>query len=204
MSDPSGYEDVLNLDESADAQQPTGQREDYLVKAPRSQIRTLQDQAKRGRDAETRAERAERELAFMRAGIDLTTERGQFFAQGYDGELTPEAIRAKAQTVGALDAAPAPTEENAGEEADQATSDTPLEEGEGDLSNVRNDLAQGAPADEQAPAEPYQEAERVYENAMAEGAPWRVAVGGAINSLANAAQRGDQRVILGRHGGARE
>ncbi len=59
--------------------------------------------------AAERADAAERELAFMRAGIDVEANpMAAYFVKGYDGEVTADAIRAKAQEVGLLQAPPPP------------------------------------------------------------------------------------------------
>jgi hypothetical protein len=39
---------------------------------------------------------AQRELAFVKAGIDPASPQAKYFVKGYDGELDPEAIRAAA------------------------------------------------------------------------------------------------------------
>ena len=61
------------------------------------------------RRAKKAREKAERELAdmkkqiaFSRAGIDTDDPKAQYFVKGYDGEVTPEAIRAEALKVGFL------------------------------------------------------------------------------------------------------
>lgn len=41
-----------------------------------------------------------RELAFARAKIDMDDPRTKYFIKGYDGDLTPEAIRAQAEADG--------------------------------------------------------------------------------------------------------
>jgi hypothetical protein len=38
---------------------------------------------------------ARRELAFLKAGVDLDSKMGQVFAKGYDGELDADAIRSE-------------------------------------------------------------------------------------------------------------
>lgn len=47
----------------------------------------------------------DRDLAFMRAGIDTTDDSPltKMFVKGYDGEITPEAIKAAALAVGFTD-----------------------------------------------------------------------------------------------------
>jgi len=58
-------------------------------------------QAKKERDElSTQIEAQKRELAFARAKIDLDDPRARYFVKGYEGELTPEAIRAEAEAAG--------------------------------------------------------------------------------------------------------
>jgi hypothetical protein len=40
---------------------------------------------------------AERKLAFVEAGIDLAAPGAKYFVKGYEGDLSPEAIRAAAE-----------------------------------------------------------------------------------------------------------
>lgn len=46
----------------------------------------------------------QRELAFMRAGIDTTDTRLSYFAKGYDGPIEPAAIKEAAMAAGFLEA----------------------------------------------------------------------------------------------------
>jgi hypothetical protein len=63
----------------------------------------LRDAAKRGKEAEARAEAAERALAFAKAGLDLTDPRVEkYFLPAYDGELDPSKIKEAAQRDGFL------------------------------------------------------------------------------------------------------
>lgn len=63
------------------------------------------------RQAEKRASKAEealktiqRERAFEKAGIDPEDAKFKYFVQGYDGELTADAVKAEAVAVGLLEA----------------------------------------------------------------------------------------------------
>lgn len=68
----------------------------------------LRREKRKGETAEARALAAEKDLAFMRAGIDTATNpMAEYFVKGYDGEMTADAIKAKAIEVGLL-AAPVP------------------------------------------------------------------------------------------------
>lgn len=64
---------------------------------------TLRREKKARKDAEDRVTKIERERAFEKAGIDPEKmPLAGYFIQGYDGEMTPEAIKAKALEVGLL------------------------------------------------------------------------------------------------------
>lgn len=60
----------------------------------------------RATTAEARIQAQDKELAFLRSGIDVNDKenaKAQMFAKGYDGELTPDAIKAAAIEVGVLE-----------------------------------------------------------------------------------------------------
>lgn len=74
-------------------------------------IRALRQKAKeRDQLANQLAER-ERELAFAKSGLDFDDPKLKYFIKGYDGELTPEAIKAKAQEDGFLAPPPPPNQQ---------------------------------------------------------------------------------------------
>jgi hypothetical protein len=77
-----------------------------------------------------------------------------------------------------------------------AQAGTPLEDGEAGFQNERRGLAVGSPGDNVPPADPYVAAQEVFDRAMADGRQWKQAAGAAFNSLANAAHRGDRRVMI--------
>ena len=64
------------------------------VGIPRKDLRALRDRSRKLDDAEKRAADAERKLAFAQAGIDLSDKRAGLFVKGYDGEHSPDAIKA--------------------------------------------------------------------------------------------------------------
>lgn len=70
-------------------------------------IKELREKANRTSAAEAEASALRREMAFDRAGVP-TEGPASYFRKAYDGEVTPEAIRAEAETAGLLSpAAPA-------------------------------------------------------------------------------------------------
>jgi hypothetical protein len=71
-----------------------------------SEWAALRKEKKARREAEEAATTASRELAFMKAGIDMDDPKAAYFVRGYDGELTSEAVKAEAIRVGFLAEAP--------------------------------------------------------------------------------------------------
>jgi DNA-binding NarL/FixJ family response regulator len=72
-------------------------QEDQAGKNPvRARMRELESEVKVLRQQADEAKGAQRELAFVKAGVDLSSNMSKYFVKGYDGELTPEAIRAAA------------------------------------------------------------------------------------------------------------
>lgn len=69
---------------------------------PKGLRKALKSAEQRASELEGRATAAERKLAFLGAGIP-DTPRNQYFINGYQGELDPEAIKAKAIEDGFLD-----------------------------------------------------------------------------------------------------
>jgi hypothetical protein len=68
--------------------------------------------------AERERDEAKKALAFMKAGVDPESSKvAGYFAKAYDGELTPEAIRAQAVADGILQAAPPTAEQQAAQAA---------------------------------------------------------------------------------------
>jgi hypothetical protein len=63
----------------------------------RARMRELEQQVKAFEAKAKEAEAAQRELAFVKAGVDPDSAAAKYFVKGYDGELTAEAIRAAAE-----------------------------------------------------------------------------------------------------------
>lgn len=64
--------------------------------------RDLESRAKKADENAKAADEAKRELAFYKAGIDMTDPRMTYFVKGYDGPLTAEAIKNAATEAGFL------------------------------------------------------------------------------------------------------
>lgn len=158
-------------------------------------LRDQLEAAKADADARIEAETAtlRRELAFTKAGIDTDTPAGKIFAKGYEGELDVAAITAAASDMG-LTSAPVVTDPAAGEQT--PSPEVTLEDGEAALLNASQDLSGTPPPVDPPPADPYVEASKLHERLVDDGVDNPTAVGFALNTLANAAERGDQRVII--------
>lgn len=92
MSDEYSNED---FDAETEQQQPESPRKNDWR-------RRLEQEAEEGRRAKEEAAQARRELAFIKAGIDLDSPTGKLFAKGYDGDVSIEAVKAAAVEYGVL------------------------------------------------------------------------------------------------------
>lgn len=100
MSDDQDYDDDYDADD-----EPAPEANPRTVTLSRKQIRSLEQKA-------ARADAAERELAFAKAGVDLADPKLSYFVKGYSGDLTPDAIKQEAVNAGFL-AAPQANDEQA-------------------------------------------------------------------------------------------
>lgn len=79
------------------------------AKPDRKWVRELEKRAKGAEQAKAEAEAAKRELALLKAGINLDSPQGKLFVKAYDGDPTVEAIQAAAREYGVLDAPAEPS-----------------------------------------------------------------------------------------------
>lgn len=66
----------------------------------RAHLRRLEAENKRQAQELAEAEKAKRELTFLKAGINPDDSKAKYFVKGYDGEMTVEAIRQAAEEAG--------------------------------------------------------------------------------------------------------
>lgn len=62
--------------------------------------RGLRRAANKGKKLESENQQLKRELAFFKAGIDIDDPRMKYFAKGYEGELSADAVRQAAMEAG--------------------------------------------------------------------------------------------------------
>ncbi len=122
---------------------------------------------------------ARRELAFLKAGVDLDSKMGQVFAKGYDGELDPDAIRNEWSEL-------APKRDEA----------PPSEEG-----RIRDTFArdgQVPPDAEDFREDPSEQALREGRDVLAKGGSRERAMNAYIDRMVDAGAKKDQRVVFDR------
>jgi hypothetical protein len=76
----------------------------------RSHLKKLEQENKELRQLKVDAEAAKRKLAFVEAGVDLSSPVAEYFIKGYDGEISTEAIKSAASKLNLTpqQSAPAP------------------------------------------------------------------------------------------------
>ena len=72
----------------------------------RAQLRKVEQQLKAAEAKAKELENAARELAFVKAGVDVNAPIAKYFVKGYDGELSSDAIRVAAQEANLIQPAP--------------------------------------------------------------------------------------------------
>lgn len=96
-------------------------------------IKKLRAEAEQAKTLQKELEAKERQIAFLQAGVDTSTKLGQMLMKTYDGEMTPEAIKAEAADIGLVESSEQVVVEEVTEEQTQ-------------YQQARNNLASGATA----------------------------------------------------------
>lgn len=133
-------------------------------------------------------EKTQRELAFLKAGIDTNSPMAQYFVQGYSGELDPESIKEEATKVGLV----------SGEEEEEKTTENnnpDLTQEEKDQATNRRNLSTGALPDDNEGESPYAAARRTHKETIDAGASKDDALAAGIGKIFDAALNGDERVM---------
>jgi len=102
MGDYDVDDDLDGLDESSDEQAGDGAEQQQSSQRKPNWRRQLEARARAADQARAEADAAKRELALIRAGIDLDSPQGKLFAKAYDGEPAVDAIRKAAEEYGVL------------------------------------------------------------------------------------------------------
>lgn len=96
MSDyTQGYDDEYD-------EQPEPEKRTRTV--PRDVFKDMERKAKERDEVQKQLDAANRRLAFSDAGINTSDPKLGYFVKGYDGDMTPDAIRAAASEAGFIEA----------------------------------------------------------------------------------------------------
>ena len=144
-------------------------------------IKDLREAAERGRKASSELDTMKREMAFLKAGVDLEKKAGQLLMKAYDGDLEPELIRAEAEELGAITGA-ALTPVAEAQEIDTSTAE-------------RQALVQDSVAPEATTESPYDRGHREFQDMISKGSPKEDAAARFVSTVLEAAGQGDDRVI---------
>lgn len=127
----SEFDDVEQEDDDQDQESDQQPSE---VRLSLKDLRALRKKARQYDEVVVKTAKLEREMAFAKAKLDLDDPRIGYFVKGYDGELTSDAIRAKAEEDGFLakqETAPPSGEVQAHQRFVQAS------QGAGDVNNTK-------------------------------------------------------------------
>ena len=160
-------------------------------------ISKLREYAKRQADKAKKVDGLVKEIAFLKAGVDVTSRKGKAFMAVFDGDVNDiEALKADALdfdpsiVVGATASTTTPGADTLGESGQvgtEATQDTG--------TNLRQALSDGAqPGD--AKTDVVAEAMSLARKAIEDGSTEEKAIGGLVNAIANGAANGNIPVIL--------
>lgn len=122
----------------------TDQQEETPEQNESDGIKALRARAEKAAELERKLADYERRDAFRDAGIDLNDPRNKYFVKGYEGELSAEAIKAKAIEDGFLadvEQQERTNELQAHQRADRATSGEPpvATDFQAELANAKNE-----------------------------------------------------------------
>ncbi len=160
------------------ASAPDFDPEDYEGLQPRqttihpAELRKLRKDAKEVEGLRAQLAASSRRETFARAGIPLDHPMADYLVNGYQGELTPEAIRAEAVRLGMITSTPTSPEEIAAHQAAQAAAAggvPPSQAPDGAALLAEMGRKQFAPSDDVARANHIREIAR-----LAQQNEWRV------------------------------
>lgn len=148
-------------------------------------IKNLRAKAEQTDTQTARADAAERKLAFVEAGIPLSSKPAQGFMQTYSGDMTPEAIKAEAIEWGLIQAEGTQQSEQFGEGSDERTQ-----------QQLRDGLEGGAAGDEPPQLGGVDQALNNFKNNRAKGMGAKPATNLAFGEVIKAAATGDRQAIF--------
>lgn len=155
-------------------------------------LKDLRDAAARSKEHKAAANAAQRELAFLKAGLKVDDPIVKHVMDSYDGELTTEAVNARAKELGLerLTAGTTSTE----------TTDPNPDDGDTSQTDARKALTDGAtaPSSTDTSEDPRDKGLKEFQKALNRGENRKDASGAFFQELFDAAARGDKRVLVAR------
>ena len=91
--------------------EPENPDQSELKQISAKDLKELKRSSKEGRQAAEERDAAVRELAFFKAGVDLSHPMADYFVKGYAGEADPEAVKAEWERITGNGGQPSPTEQ---------------------------------------------------------------------------------------------
>lgn len=153
---------------------------------PEDNLAQLRQAADDGRKAREEADRARRELAFAKAGIDTESGVGKLAFNSYDGEPTKDAVLAFAAEYGI----------NPGSSEPESEPKVAITDDEKAQSRERSALStQSEPPGQEPDIDPRAAALARYKTAVQAGDTVQEASADYFGTILGAAANGDQRVI---------
>lgn len=166
------------------------QETDENTLEPDETLKDLRAAAGRSKEHAAEALAAKRELAFIKAGLNVDDPIVAHVMKSYDGELTSEAVKARATELGL---------ERLVKEA--SASEGTTDEGEStdtSQTDARNALTEGAapPSSKDTDADPRMVGLAAFNKALESGDNRQDASGAFFREIFDAAARGDKRVLV--------
>lgn len=158
-------------------------------------IQQLRDRAARASELEKSEAAKDRQIAFLKAGIDPDDSRMSYFVNGYQGELTKEAIVAEGTKAGFIvEASPEPPAEEAPPAEGRTAPTADQQEMEAINDSVRQDTAPvGSPPEEDPMAVGFRE----FHNDIKDGRRRPDAASQVIGRIIGEAASGNAAFLVG-------
>lgn len=154
---------------------------DEMVSMSKKNLQDMRRAAKSNSKARAEAAAAKKELAFVKAGVDLDSPTGKLLFKSWDSD-SYEDVATQAQEIGAL-------------KEGFAVTDSSATSGDAKETEERQAMAQGSRPDEPTQLDPNEFIIDSAMDRMKKGAPKEDAMAEAFDDLLFTASQGDKRVI---------
>lgn len=156
-------------------------------------IKDLRRKASKADELEKALTGQQREIAFLKAGVDTSSKIGSMLMQTYQGDLEPDVIKAEALEVGAIKTSEEPKPETPATPEEQA-----VLEGQQQLAGSESTVPPVAPEDR--PRDPLKDGYEKFDEQLREGATRGEASAEVTTRIIDAALHGDKRFLVSKEG----